>query len=139
METYEYQQKLIESSMDGILGCNPDERVVTFNRSLEQISGYARGDVIGILPFSGLFEPDSAAAFHKALEGASHGGSGRLFYMKPAFLAKNGATVPIQLSATQIEEENKIEGLVCFIRDLRQLRRLEQEMADQAVFCTRIK
>ena len=26
METYEYQQKLIESSMDGILGCNADGR-----------------------------------------------------------------------------------------------------------------
>ncbi len=132
METYEYQQKLIESSMDGILGCNAEAQVATFNRSMERISGYARSDAIGTMTFSDLLTPEDTTSFYKALEETGHGGPGRLFLYETHIRTKAGATVPVQVSATRIEEKNRVEGLVCFFRDLRQLRRLEQEMADQA-------
>ncbi len=35
LETFNFQKNLIESSMDGIMGCDEDERVVTFNKSME--------------------------------------------------------------------------------------------------------
>jgi PAS domain S-box-containing protein len=132
METYAYQQKLIQSSMDGILGCDAQDRVITFNRSLEQMTGYTQVEVIGTRTLSDLFEPDAHTAFRKALENSEHGGPGQLALYETCIYTKEKAKVPVQLSATLIQEEGKIEGLVCFFRDLRQLRRLEREMADQA-------
>ena len=36
-ETVAYQARLIKSAMDGILGCDGDGRVITFNRSMERM------------------------------------------------------------------------------------------------------
>jgi two-component system NtrC family sensor kinase len=132
MEIYEYQRKLIESSMDGILGCNAVNRIVTFNRSMEKMTGYHRSDVAGTMSLSTLFGPEAAAAFQHDLKEDQFGSPGQLFLYETVIVTKSGNEVPVQLSATRIEENGKSEGLVCFIRDLRMLRRLEQEMANQA-------
>ena len=96
------------------------------------MTGYEKSDVVGVMTFANLFAPEQSAALNRALKNANHGGPGALFLYETHILTKNGVNVPVQLSAAQIEEEGRVEGLVCFFRDLRRLRRLEQEMADQA-------
>jgi two-component system, NtrC family, sensor kinase len=132
IETYAYQQKLIESSIDGIVGCDAADAVVTFNRSMEQMSGWDKHTVLGRMTLAQLFEPAAADGLRSALDGPDQGGSGRLMLYETFLKHNNGAKVPVQISATCFEEDGQIEGRVYFIRDLRQLRRLEQEMADQA-------
>lgn len=131
-EAYAYQQKLIENSMDGIVGCDADGMVVTFNRSMAQMTGFARKEILHRMQFGRLFEPEAAGQLHSALNGTAYGGPGRLALFETFLKHRNGTRVPVQISAARFEEKGKIEGLVYFVRDLRQLRRLEQEMADQA-------
>jgi signal transduction histidine kinase len=38
----------------------------------------------------------------------------------------------VQVSATALFDQQKVSGLVCFFRDLREIRKLEREMEDQA-------
>jgi PAS domain S-box-containing protein len=132
METYAYQRKLIDSSMDGIVGCDTGQRVVTFNRSMEQMSGYLKDHVLQRISLVDLFKPAAAEGLLSALHGPDYGGPGRLQLYETFLNHRNGDALPVQISAARLEDEGRDEGLVCFVRDLRQLRRLEQEMANQA-------
>jgi len=57
---------------------------------------------------------------------------------EPAFLfetyliAKNGDKIPVETSATVLSNENEEIGMVTFVRDLREIRKLEQQFADQS-------
>jgi PAS domain S-box-containing protein len=132
LETFTYQQKLIESSLDGILGCDGDERVVTFNRSLARMLGYTRGEVRHHMTLSQFFEAEPLARIKNHLTGHAPGGAERLALFETRLRAKDGAWVPVQASATLLVEQDRSQGMVFFIRDLRRIRRLEQQMSDQA-------
>jgi PAS domain S-box-containing protein len=132
METYVYQSNLIESSMDGIVGCDASNKIVTFNRSMEQISGLTKTKVLRRMRMAQLFDSKTADRFRNALDGPGGGGPDRLLLYETHLKHYNGEDVPVQISATRLENKGKHSGMVCFVRDLRLLRRLEQEMTDQA-------
>jgi two-component system, NtrC family, sensor kinase len=128
---YTYQKNLIENSLDGILGCDPDGRVVMVNRSLEMLLGQARDQLVGRKSIQDLFKPEEYRRFQVALEQDDSGGEGRLAIFETRFITTE-ADIPVQLSAVRLTSTDAPAGLVCFVRDLRELRRLEREMADHA-------
>jgi len=133
METYRFQNDLIESSMDGIVGCDADERVVIFNRSMVRILGYSKSEVLHRYGLSGLFRPDDEKAFRKALKEDRYGGENRLFMFQTSLEDKTHASIPVQISASVItDQQGRENGKVCFVRDLREIRQLEREIEDQA-------
>lgn len=131
-ETYNFQKNLIESSIDGILACDREGMVITFNKSLERTLGYGKDEVLGVIPFNEFFPPGEAARIREALRGPEYGGKYRLGLYETTLLAKEGNRIPVQLSAIVLFDGAKEIGLVAFIRDLRELRKLEQRFADQA-------
>ena len=56
-ETVAFQDRLIESSMDGICGCDGSGKVVTFNRSMERMLGIDRAEVMNRATLERLFQP----------------------------------------------------------------------------------
>jgi len=54
------------------------------------------------------------------------------FPVRNRLIGRSGQDIPVQMSAAVIFKENREDGLVCFLRDLREIRKLEREMADQA-------
>lgn len=132
LETFAFQQNLIESSMDGILGVDEKDRVVTFNQSIEKTLGYDKGEVVHKADLDRFFPPGAAEKLRSALKDDGYGGKNSLFLYETNLIDRSGNGVPVQISATALFEENREAGKVLFIRDLRQLRRLEREMADQA-------
>jgi PAS domain S-box-containing protein len=131
-ETVAYQKRLIESSMDGILGCDADGKVVTFNRSMEKMMGLDRTDVLQQVNLKDLFSQAEHRRFQDDLAAAGFGGANRLMLYETRLLDRDKNPVPVQLSASILMEEKESTGLVCFCRDLRRIHRLQQEMADQA-------
>jgi two-component system NtrC family sensor kinase len=131
-ETVAYQQRLIESSMDGICGCDADGKVVTFNHSMEQMLGIDREKVIRRATLEDFFDAAEYRQIRTDLAAPGHGGADRLMLYETRLLDHRQQTVPVQLSATQLMDGERPAGLVCFFRDLRRIHRLEQEMADQA-------
>jgi signal transduction histidine kinase len=61
-----------------------------------------------------------------------HGGKNQLLLYETYLISKAKIEIPVQLSAAALVRENKEIGVVAFFRDLRKIRRLEQEFADQA-------
>lgn len=132
IRTFQFQKNLIENSMDGILGCDAADRVVTFNRSLTEMLEYSKTEVIGKKALADFFAPRGAEALLDELMGEKYGGSGRLNVYETEILTKGGRPIPVQITATLLSEAGQRAGAVFFIRDLREIRHLEQEVADQA-------
>jgi PAS domain S-box-containing protein len=130
--TFNFQKNLIDSSIDGILGCDKGGVVVTFNRSLERMLGYSKDEVVRSMFFSQLFAAGETERFKEALASEEFGGKNRLYLFEANLLSKKQDKIPVQLSATILFEGDEEVGMVSFIRDLREMRRLEQQFADQA-------
>jgi len=127
---FNFQENLIESSIDGIMGFDKDGKIITFNKSLEEMLGYPKDEVRRKRSFDQLLPVGSAKRFREDLYSEDYGGKNRLFLYETHLIDKTGNKIPVQLSATVLFEENQEVGMVGFIRDLREIRRLEQQFAD---------
>jgi two-component system NtrC family sensor kinase len=132
MSVISLQRDLIESSMDGILCCDADQRVIIFNRSIEHMLAYNRRDVVNLMTLDRFFRPDDLSRFHAAMASPQHGGTNRLFLYETFLLSQDQQPIPVQISATTLVSGEHQNGLVCFFRDRREIHRLEREVADQA-------
>jgi PAS domain S-box-containing protein len=132
LKTIAFQRNLIESSMDGILGVDEQQVVVIYNRGMEQLLGFARERVLHRMTLPQFFRPDEAARFQSELRGEGFGGRNRLFLFETLLKTDSGREIPVQASAAVLLDEGRENGLVGFFRDLREIRRLERELADQA-------
>ena len=132
LKTIAFQRNLIESSIDGILGCDENKRIIIFNKSMGKMLGYGGHEVLSRMALNDFFSPGEELNFFVALESERYGGKNRLFLYETTLMGKSGRKVPVQVSATALSEKNEVHGLVCFFRDLREIRRLEREMEDQA-------
>ena len=131
-ETYNFQRNLIESSIDGIMACDQRGIVITFNKSLESMLGHSKKDVLGTMFLDQFFPPGQATKIKEALYSEKYEGKGKLSVYETCLVARNGTEIPVQLSATALFDGGREIGLVAFFRDLRDIRRLEQQFADQA-------
>ena len=127
-----FQEKLIESSIDGIAGCDQDGKIIVFNKSMEQMLGYDSQKVIGKKFLSQLFSKGKWEALEEKMYSQEHGGKNQLLLYEAYLISKAKIEIPVQLSAAALVRENKEIGVVAFFRDLRKIRRLEQEFANQA-------
>ncbi len=132
LKTIAFQRNLIESSMDGILGVDEKQLVVIYNRSMEQLCGYNRDKALHQMTFRQFFTPAEAERFQSELAGEGFGGKNRLFLFETFLKVESGREVPVQVSAAALKDNGHASGLVGFFRDLREVRRLERELADQA-------
>ena len=132
LKTFAYQKNLIESALDGILACDTQQKLVTFNRSMEEMLGYDRGQVLHRKTLNTLFAAGEFDRLRQALAEEHSGGRNRLSLHETTLLDSNGNRVPVQVAAAHLLNPAESGGLVCFFRDLRKIRHLEREMSDQA-------
>jgi two-component system, NtrC family, sensor kinase len=130
--TCSFQENLIQSCMDGIIGCDQNDKVITYNRSMEQMLGYSKEEVLSRMTLGQFFPPDEGTQLKKKLSGEGYGGENFLFLYETTLLRSSGHKIPVQVSASVLFENGRKIGLVCFFRDLQEIRRLEREVADQA-------
>lgn len=129
--THHIHELLIESSIDGIIACDRDWRILIFNKSMEKTLGYTRAEAAG-MKIDTLFSPGEAEKFRNAFSSGEYGGKRKLFLYEGFLAGKDGVRIPAQLSvATMVQGEEEL-GIVCFVRDEREIRKLAQEVADQA-------
>ena len=98
------------------------------NPALEELTGRPESEMLRRFTLDRFFSEPNLTAFNQALASEAHGGAGRLDLYETALVDARGAQVPVRASARVLGDK----GLVCFFRDLRKLRRLEREMADQS-------
>ena len=131
-KTYQFQKNLIESSIDAIIGCDPQGRVIIFNKAAETVLGFRKETVLGKLTIDHFFPPGKYDELKEKLYSSDYGGQNRLTLYETSLVAISGQLIPAQFSGAVLHEAEEEIGSVAFFRDLREIRRLEQQFADQA-------
>lgn len=134
-----FQSSLIENSMDGILGCDENDIIVTYNKSMEMLLGYPKALVLKQMKVDDFFSPDRFLQFKTDLFGSDFGGQNRLFVYETTLLSMGKKNIPVQMSGFVLSEDRVQNYMVFFISDLRTLRTLEKEVTVQAKLLHREK
>jgi adenylate cyclase len=120
---------LIASSPDAIFSTDKQGNVVLFSEGAESLLGYRAKEVIG-RNVSVLYG-DQAGSAHVAREMHKRGGT--VSCLDSVMLAKDGGSIPVLVSASMLLDETGEEaGTVCFVRDLRERKRVEEVLEERA-------
>jgi len=121
-----FQIKLIRSSNDGIVATDKNLNIVIFNPGAEKIFGYSPSEVINKKTAPELFPAKINQTFTDALGGKS---DMRDFPLQEiAIESKTGEKISVRFSGTILLEKKEQMGTVAFFQDLREIKRLEQEL-----------
>ena len=132
LKSIRFQRNLIESSMDGIVGCDDRHTVVIYNHNMEQLLGFPKQDVLHQMTLAQFFPAGKLSRFMDDLAADAYGGKTRLIIYETHLNTQSGHEIPVQVSASLLFDQDRESGLVCFVRDLREIRKLEREISDQA-------
>jgi PAS domain S-box-containing protein len=128
-QTKEFLENLIQSSVDAIIATDTDGRVILFNRAAEQMLGYTAREVVGRANMSAFYPRGEAWDVMRKLRSEAYGGRGRLQVVRKELIAKNGDTVPVNLTAAIIYEGSREVATVSILSDLRERRRIEEKLS----------
>ncbi len=129
-KTKDFLERLIDSTVDGIVAADIRGRVMLFNRGAERLYGYTADEVIGQIPVWKLYSQGGARAIMTELRSTAHGGVGRLLPSRRQILTKVGELVPVSLSASTIYQQGQEVATVGIISDLRDRIQIEQRLAE---------
>ena len=127
-KTKDFLERLIDSTVDGIIAADIKGRVVLFNRGAARITGYAPEEVIGKLGVWQLYPEGEARRVMAELRSGEYGGPGRLLQSRKTVLGKGGHPVPVALSASIIYEGAEEVATVGVMSDLRERLHIEDKL-----------
>jgi len=128
-QTKEFLERVIESSVDGIVSADLRGNVVVYNRAASRLFGYNRDEVLGTLRVDQLYPEGVAKDIMRRIRGEEGGGSGRLEEMRVDMLTKSGERVPVNLSASLVMDGRRPVGTVGIFTDIREKLAMETSLA----------
>ncbi|HVR60705.1 MAG TPA: PAS domain S-box protein [Polyangia bacterium] len=128
--TTEFLERILNSTVDGIIAADMRGQVLLFNQGAERICGYRAADVIGRISVKELYPPGVAQEVMRLIRSAEHGGGGRLEPVRRDLLNATGERVPVSISAALVFDDGGREiATVGIFSDLRDRLRMEERLA----------
>ncbi len=124
----ELERSLIQASTDGIVVNDMLGQILVFNQGAARILGYSPEEVVGKLEVAELYPPGVAHDIKLKIYSPEFTGPGVLEDYETVVRHRDGTPVPIWLSARILYEGGREVGIVGFFRDLRERKRLEQDL-----------
>jgi PAS domain S-box-containing protein len=125
---YELEANLVQTSMDGIIVNDLMGNILIFNDGAARILGYQPHEVIGRLKVDQLYPEGLAHEVKSKLYSSDYGLPGALENYETLARHKDGTLFPVWLSARLLYADGHEVGIVGFFRDLRERKRLEEEL-----------
>jgi PAS domain S-box-containing protein len=130
VKTKDFLERVIESSIDAVISADTKGRIVLFNRAAERLTGFAAREVVRRMNAADLYPPGTAHGIMRLIRASEHGGPGRLESFRTELLGKDGAPVPVLVSAALIMEKGEPVGSVGVFTDLRYRLRMEAQLSE---------
>src|SRR5690606_36342938 len=96
-QTKEFLERVIDSSVDGIVSADLKGNVLIYNRAASKLFGYSPTEVLGKLTVDKLYPEGGAREVMRRIRRAEFGGPGRLEEFRVEMLPKEGMVVPVNL------------------------------------------
>jgi len=123
LQTKNFLERVIDSSVDAIISADLKGSVLLFNRAAERIYGITAQEIIGS-DVRKLYPEGTAEAVMKLIRD----GGGRIEGVRTDILTAAGEAVPVSLSASLLYDHGKPVGSVGIFTDLREKMRMEQQL-----------
>lgn len=127
-QTKEFLERVIDSSVDGIVSADMKGNLLLFNRAASRIFGYAPDEVVGKRSVESLYPPGVAREIMRKIRDPNMGGPGRLEECRVDMISASGELIPVTLSAALILENGKPVGSVGVFTDIRDRLRMEARL-----------
>ncbi len=125
---YEFEDKLVQRSIDGIVATDKEENIIIFNPAAEEMFGYTVNEAKSAMN-AGNFYPEGISQKISDVFAGKDRKASDIFVGDEAFVtAKSGEAVPVRFSCAMLYEGDKPIGSVGFFQDLRKIKRLEKEL-----------
>jgi PAS domain S-box-containing protein len=128
--TNEFLERILNSTVDGIIAANMRGTVLLFNQGAERITGYRAHDVIGQMSVRQLYPEGVAREVMLMIRSGGHGGGGRLEPVRRHLLSASGERIPVSISAALVVDgEGREIATVGIFSDLRERLNMEERLA----------
>jgi len=127
-QTKEFLERVIESSVDGIVSADLKGTVLLFNRAASRIFGYSPSEVVGKMNVEKRYPAGIARGVMQQIRDPNAGGPGRLEDCRVDMISATGELIPVTLSAALILESGKPVGSVGIFTDIRDRLRMEARL-----------
>lgn len=124
----ELERMLVQASMDGIIVNDMLGNILIFNEGASRILGYRPAEVVGVMRATDFYPHNVAHQIKQLIYCPGHGGVGVLDNYETLVRHQDGSLVPIWLSARLLRENSREVGIVGYFKDLRERKRLEEEL-----------
>ncbi len=128
-QTKEFLERVIDSSVDGIVSADLKGNLLLFNRAASRIFGYSSSEVVGKLNVEKLYPPGVAREVMRKIRDPNVNGPGRLEDCRVDMISATGELIPVTLSAALIVASGKPVGSVGIFTDIREKLRMEARLS----------
>jgi PAS domain S-box-containing protein len=123
------EDKLIESSVDGVVVADREGKVLIFNKGAEALLGYKAEEVVGKMSIRDIYPPGVAEEVALKLRSADSDGRRKGSSLQLLFRRKDGESIEGELASSIVYDEKENEVVtVGIIKDLREKRGIEREL-----------
>ncbi len=122
------QARLIDTCMDGIIANDRAGNILIFNDNAARILGYAPDEVINKINVRDIYPEGLARDIKRKIYDSAYGPVGILENYETMVRHKDGALIPIWLSARLLYENGREIGIIGHFRDLRDRKKMEEEL-----------
>jgi PAS domain S-box-containing protein len=129
LQTKEFLENLIQSSVDAIVAADIHGQIILMNRSAEKLLGYTEQEVVGKIHVDELYAADDAADVMQKLRGNAYGGVGRLEAVRQTLKSKDGDIVPVTMTAAIIYENGIEVATVGIFTDIRERLKMQEKLS----------
>jgi two-component system NtrC family sensor kinase len=126
----DFQKNLIQNSIDGIIAEAKDGTIIVFNQEAEHLFGYTADEIVGKMKMDELCPPGVSEIIKEKLNSEAYGGKNRLVNYESTVISKSAEKIPVRLSAIVLFDKDVRTGNVCFLQDLRVIKRLQKELIE---------
>jgi two-component system NtrC family sensor kinase len=121
--------KVVQSSVSGIIAANRRGEIILANQAAEDLFGYSAEEVTNVHIES--FYPDGVArGIMKKLRDEDLGGKGKLPITKVDIVNKSGEKIPVEMTAAIIYENGEEEATAGIFNDLREKLNVEKKLQE---------
>jgi PAS domain S-box-containing protein len=126
----EFQDKLIDSSVDAIIAADMQGRIILFNKGAEAILGYTAQEAMAGMTIRQFYPAGVPERIMAQLRSPDFGGRGRLSVVRQELINRARELVPVNMTASILYEGNREVASVGIFTDLRDRMQLERKLSD---------
>ncbi len=123
-------EKVIQSTVDGIVVVDTKGRVLIFNQGMENLTGYSASEIINKGHLSNFYNMEIAKENMRKMRSDQYGPPGKLNPTTMNITTKMGKEIPVTLSASLITIDGKEIGSVGVFTDMREVLKMRKELED---------